>query len=90
MKNLFKTLVLSIALMLPFAVSAQDAEVFEGKVVDVQGGAPVEWTLTATEKGEGLYELNFTGDIAEGYHGYPLRTLAKQLCGLPADATDST
>lgn len=72
MKNLFKTLVLSIALMLPFAVSAQDAEVFEGKVVDVQGGAPVEWTLTATEKGEGLYELNFTGDIAEGYHGYPL------------------
>lgn len=72
MKNLFKTLVLSIALMLPFAVSAQDAEVFEGKVIDVQGGAPVEWTLNATEKGEGLYELTFTGDIAEGYHGYPL------------------
>ena len=72
MKNLFKTLVLSIALMLPFAVSAQDAEVFEGKVIDVQGGAPVEWTLNATEKGEGFYELTFTGNIAEGYHGYPL------------------
>ena len=72
MKKLFKSLVLSIALMLPFATFAQDAKVFEGKVIDVQGGAPVEWTLTATEKAEGSYELTFTGDIAEGYHGYPL------------------
>ena len=72
MKKLFNVLVLSIALMLPFAAFAQDAEVFEGKVIDVQGGAPVEWTLTATEKGDGLFELTFAGDIADGYHGYPL------------------
>ncbi|MBR2367940.1 MAG: thioredoxin family protein [Alistipes sp.] len=72
MKKLFNVLVLSIALMLPFAAFAQDAEVFEGKVIDVQGGAPVEWTLTATEKGDGLFELTFSGDIADGYHGYPL------------------
>ena len=72
MKNLFKKVVLFIALMLPFAVSAQDAATYEGKVIDIQGGAPVEWTLTAQEKEADLFELTFTGIIAEGYHGYPL------------------
>ncbi len=75
MKKLLKSLVLSVALMLPFATFAQDGEVFEGKVIDVQGGAPVEWRLTATENGDGVYELTFTGDIADGYHGYPLSDL---------------
>ncbi|MBQ8492947.1 MAG: thioredoxin family protein [Alistipes sp.] len=72
MRKLFKTVVLTIALMLPFAAFAEDAKTFEGKVIDVQGGAPVEWTLNATDKGEGIYELTFTGNIADGYHGYPL------------------
>ena len=72
MKNLFKKVVLFIALMLPFAAFAQEAKVYEGNVIDIQGGAPVEWTLTAQEKEAGLYELTFTGIIAEGYHGYPL------------------
>ena len=84
MKKLFKTLLLLMVLALPVAVIAQtEAEnqvaeatevlnVFEGEVIDVQGGAPVVWTLTATEKEAGLFELTFTGDIADGYHGYPL------------------
>ena len=84
MKKLFKTLMLLMVLALPIAAVAQAEaenqvaeataalEVFEGEVIDVQGGAPVVWTLTATEKEAGIYELTFTGDIAEGYHGYPL------------------
>ena len=84
MKKLFKTLLLLMVLALPVAVIAQtEAEnqvaeatealnVFEGEVIDVQGGAPVVWTLTAREKEAGLFELTFTGDIADGYHGYPL------------------
>jgi hypothetical protein len=84
MKKLFKTLLLLMVLALPVAVIAQtEAEnqvaeatealnIFEGEVIDVQGGAPVVWTLTATEKEAGLFELTFTGNIADGYHGYPL------------------
>lgn len=72
MKNLLKKVVLFVALMLPFAAFAQDAKVYEGNVIDIQGGAPVEWTLTAEEKEAGLYEFTFTGIIADGYHGYPL------------------
>ena len=84
MKKLFKTLMLLMVLALPIAAVAQAEaenqvaeataalEIFEGEVIDVQGGAPVVWTLTATEKEAGIYELTFTGDIAEGYHGYPL------------------
>ena len=53
MKNLFKKVVLFIALMLPFAAFAQEAKVYEGNVIDIQGGAPVEWTLTAQEKEAG-------------------------------------
>lgn len=77
MKKLFKTLMLTLALTLSFAAMAQEqaenaTPAFEGVVEDVQGGAPVAWTLTATQKEAGLYELTFTGIIAEGYHGYPL------------------
>lgn len=72
MRKLFKTLVLVMAMVLPFMASAQEQPAFEGVVDDVQGDAPVAWTLTASEKEAGLYELTFTGIIAEGYHGYPL------------------
>ena len=74
MKNLFKTLVLIMALALPFAATTRSAaaEPIKGQVVDVHGGAPVKWTLTAEYKGGDIFEVTFSGDIKDGYHGYPL------------------
>ena len=74
MKNLFKTLVLIMALALPFAATTRSAaaEPIKGQVVDVLGGAPVKWTLTAEYKGGDIFEVTFSGDIKDGYHGYPL------------------
>ena len=72
MKNLFKFVVLSIALMLPFAASAQDATKTTGSVVNENEGAPVEWTISAEELGEGKYAITLDATIAEGYHGYPM------------------
>ncbi len=74
MKKLFKTLVLALALILTFATStmAVAADPIRGKVVDVLGGAPVTWTLYATENGNDIYTLVFAGNIRKGYHGYPL------------------
>ena len=72
MKNLFKTLVLSIALMLPFAVSAQDAAKTTGSVVNENEGAPVEWAISAEELEDGNYAVTLEATIAEGFHGYPM------------------
>ncbi len=72
MKNLFKFAVLTLALMLPFAVSAQEASKTTGKVVNENENAPVEWVVSAEEKGEGEFAVTFEATIAEGYHGYSM------------------
>ena len=73
MKNLFKFVVLSIALMLPFAASAQEATSKTiGEVVNENEGAPVEWAISAEEKGEGEFTVTLEATIAEGFHGYPM------------------
>ena len=73
MKNLFKFVVLSVALMLPFAASAQEATSKTiGEVVNENEGAPVEWAISAEEKGEGEFTVTLEATIAEGFHGYPM------------------
>ena len=73
MKNLFKFVVLSIALMLPFAASAEEVSGKTiGKVVNENENAPVEWVVSAEEKGEGEFAVTFEATIAEGFHGYPM------------------
>ena len=73
MKNLFKFVVLSVALMLPFATSAQEATSKTiGEVVNENEGAPVEWAISAEEKGEGEFTVTFEATIAEGFHGYSM------------------
>ena len=72
MKNLFKSVVLSIALMLPFAVSAQDVAKTTGSVVNENEGAPVEWAISAEELEDGNFAVTLEATIAEGYHGYPM------------------
>ena len=61
--------------MLPFAASAQEATSKTiGEVVNENEGAPVEWAISAEEKGEGEGEFTVTleATIAEGFHGYPM------------------
>ena len=72
MKNLFKLAVLSIALMLPFAVSAQDVAKTTGSVVNENEGAPVEWAISAEELEDGNFAVTLEATIAEGFHGYPM------------------
>ena len=74
MKKLLKSLVLALALVLTFAniTNAIAAEPIYGKVVDILGGAPVKWTLYATEEGNDTYAIVFQGRLNKGYHGYPL------------------
>ena len=72
MKKLFKHLVLALAIVVAFASQAFAAKPIYGKVVDVMGGAPVKWTLYATDNGNNTYTLVFSGAIRAGYHGYSL------------------
>ena len=72
MKNLFKSVVLAIALMLPFAVSAQDTAKTTGSVVNENDGAPVEWAISAEELEDGNFAVTLEATIAEGFHGYPM------------------
>ena len=74
MKNLLKSVVLTIALLLPFAAFAQEAETGKttGKVVNENENAPVEWVVSAEEAGEGQFAITFEATIAEGFHGYPM------------------
>ena len=77
MKNLFKSLVLSVALLLPFAAFAQDAVEGKtiGKVVNENENAPVEWVVSAEEAGEGQFAVTFEATIAEGFHGYSMEDM---------------
>lgn len=73
MKKLFKTLVLTIALMLPLAAFAEEAnQQIIGEVVNENEGAPVEWVVTAENEGDGIYTVTFDATIKEGFHGYPM------------------
>lgn len=73
MKKLFKTLVLTIALMLPFVAFAEEAnQQIIGEVVNENEGAPVEWVVTAENEGDGIYTVTFDATIKEGFHGYPM------------------
>ncbi len=72
MKKLLKSLVLVVAMVITFASNTFAADPIYGKVVDILGGAPVKWTLYATEDGNNVYTLVFAGKINNGYHGYPL------------------
>ena len=75
MKKLIQSVLLTLlAVAFTATATVNGAEPIKGvfksptKVVD----SPVKWSLTAVEKGNDIYELTFTGDIKEGYHGYPL------------------
>lgn len=73
MKKLFKTLVLTIALMLPLVAFAEEAnQQIIGEVVNENEGAPVEWVVTAENEGDGIYTVTFDATIKEGFHGYPM------------------
>ena len=63
MKNLFKSVVLAIALMLPFAVSAQDAAKTTGSVVNENDGAPVEWAISAEELEDGNFAVTLEATL---------------------------
>ena len=73
MKKLFKTLALTLALVLPFAVMAQEETA--KTTINVGGDADspnIAWTVTAEEQGDGNFAITFDGAIKEGYHGYPM------------------
>ena len=73
MKNLLKSLVLSVALLLPFTAFAEEtSSKTTGKVVNENENAPVEWVVSAEEKGEGEFAVTFEATIAEGFHGYSM------------------
>ena len=72
MKKLFKHLVMSLLLVVAFSSQAFAAKPIYGKVVDIMGGAPVQWTLYAQEAGNDTYTVVFTGAIRSGFHGYSL------------------
>ena len=83
MKKLFKTLALSLALMLPFAAFAQEAA-SEKTTIKVGGdaGSPnVEWTITAEDEGDGIFAITFDGAIKEGYHGYAMLDFSAPMFG---------
>ena len=74
MKKLFKTLVLTIALMLPFAAFAEGAmdNKTVGEVNYENEGSPIEWVITAEKESDGIFVVTFDGAIKEGFHGYPM------------------
>ena len=74
MKKLFKTLVLTIALMLPFAAFAEGAADNKtvGEVNYENEGSPIEWVITAEKESDGVFVVTFDGAIKEGFHGYPM------------------
>lgn len=78
MRKLFKTMVLTLALMLPLAAFAQEAA-SEKTTLKVGGNADspnAEWTITAEETEEdGVYSITFDGVIKEGYHGYAMKDM---------------
>ena len=82
MKKLFKTLALTLALVLPFAAMAQ--EEIAKTTINVGGdeSSPnIAWTVTAEEEGDGIFVITFDGAIAEGYHGYPMTDFSAPIFG---------
>ena len=71
MRKLFKTMVLTLALMLPFAAFAEGDKTV-GEVNYENEGSPVEWVITAEKESDGLFVVTFDGAIKEGFHGYPM------------------
>ena len=73
MKKLFKTLALTLALVLPFAAMAQEETAKTTINVGGDESSPnIAWTVTAEEEGDGIFVITFDGAIKEGYHGYPM------------------
>ncbi len=73
MKKLFKTLALTLALVLPFAAMAQEETA--KTTINVGGDADspnIAWTVTAEEESDGIYVITFDGAIKDGYHGYAM------------------
>ena len=82
MKKLFKTLALTLALVLPFAAMAQDDATKTSIVVGNDAGSPnIEWTISAEEEGDGIFVITFAGAIKEGYHGYPMTDFSAPIFG---------
>ena len=73
MKKLFKTLALTLALVLPFAAMAQEETAKTTINVGGDAGSPnISWTVTAEEESDGIFVITFDGAIKEGYHGYAM------------------
>ncbi len=82
MKKLFKTLALTLALVLPFAAMAQEETAKTTIKVGNDAGSPnIEWTITAEEEGDGIFVITFDGAIKEGYHGYPMTDFSAPIFG---------
>ncbi|MBR2073411.1 MAG: thioredoxin family protein [Alistipes sp.] len=64
-------MVLTLALMLPFAAFAEGDKTV-GEVNYENEGSPVEWVITAEKESDGLFVVTFDGAIKEGFHGYPM------------------
>ena len=82
MKKLFKTLALTLALVLPFTAMAQEETA--KTTINVGGDADspnIAWTVTAEEEGDGIFVITFDGAIAEGYHGYPMTDFSAPIFG---------
>ena len=82
MKKLFKTLALTLALVLPFAAMAQEKTAKTTINVGGDESSPnIAWTVTAEEEGDGIFVITFDGAIAEGYHGYPMTDFSAPIFG---------
>ena len=82
MKKLFKTLALTLALVLPFAAMAQEEPAKTAITVGGDDMSPnITWTVTAEEEGDGIFVITFDGAIAEGYHGYPMTDFSAPIFG---------
>lgn len=82
MNKLFKTLALTLALVLPFAAMAQEETAKTTINVGGDESSPnIAWTVTAEEEGDGIYVITFDGAIAEGYHGYPMTDFSAPIFG---------
>ena len=82
MKKLFKTLALTLALVLPFAAMAKEETAKTTINVGGDESSPnIAWTVTAEEEGDGIFVITFDGAIAEGYHGYPMTDFSAPIFG---------
>ena len=80
MKLFLRSLMLMMALALPFATFAQEVEneAAESKtmasvVYDETSACNVEWVITAEPAEDGLFAITFDGTIKDGFHGYAMK-----------------